>query len=87
MQQETLSDSTPPCSNESETKTVNMFGKNPGITEVKDIKNVPFRPKQEVGHLARPSKHRNRNHKETEVKSKTNSSMQSPSLEQINVQI
>ena len=83
MHQETQSDSTPPCSKGPETKTVHTTSEKPGIKEAKHFKNVPSRLELEVAHMVRPSKHDDLSHKETEVKSKTNSSIQSSPLEQI----
>ena len=83
MHQETQSDSTPPCSKGPETKTAHNTGEKPGIKEAKHFKNVPSKLELEVAHMVRPSKHNDLSHKETEVKSKTNLSIQSSPLEQI----
>ena len=84
MQQEPQSDSTPPCSKEPETKPVSNTREKPGIVEVKHIKNVPLKLELDAAHMVRPSNHDDLNHKETEVNSKTNLSIQSSPLEQIN---
>ena len=84
MDQETESDSTPPCSKGPETATVHTTDEKPGIKEVKHFKNVPSNLELEVARVVRPSKHDDLSHKETEVKSKTNSSIQSSPLEKIN---
>ena len=84
MHQETQYDSTPPCSKGPKTKPVHTTGENPGIKEAKHFKNVPSKLELEVAHMARPFKHDDLNHKETEVKSKTNLSVQSSPLEKIN---
>ena len=84
MQQKLQSDSTHPCSKEPETKLVSNNSEKSGIGEVKDIKNVPLRLELEAAHMVRPSHHDDLNNKETEVNSKTNSSIQSSPLEQIN---
>ena len=82
MHQETQSDSTPPCSKGPETKSVHTTGEKPGIN--KRFKNVPSNLELEVARMVRPSKHDDLYHGETEVKSKTNSSIQYSPLEQIN---
>ena len=84
MHQETQSDSTPPCSKGPETKTVHTTSEKPGIKEAKHFKNVPSKLELEVAHMVRPSKHDDLSHKETEVKSKTNLSIQSSPLEKVN---
>ena len=84
MHQETQSDSTPPCSKEPETKPVSNTREKPGIVEVKPITNVPLKLELDAAHMVRPSNHDDLNHKETEVNSKTNLSIQSSPLEQIN---
>ena len=84
MHQETESDSTPPCSKGPETKSVHTTGEKPGIKEVEHFKNVPSNLELEVARMVRPYKHDDLYHEETEVKSKTNSSIQSSPLEQIN---
>ena len=83
MHQETQSDSTPPCSKGPKTKTVHTTGEKPGIKEAKHFKNVPSKLELEVAHMVWPSKHDDLSHKETEVKSKTNLSIQSSPLELI----
>ena len=63
MDQETESDSTPPCSKGPETKSVHTTGEKPGIN--KRFKNVPSNLELEVARMVRPSKHDDLYHEET----------------------